>query len=276
MKKQKGLLINKKNSSLKPIGIFDSGLGGLSVAKEVFRFMPRENVIYFGDTARVPYGNKSKKTITIFSIENANFLKKRGVKLIIVACNTSCSLSLPTLEKRLNIPVIGVIDPAVKKAVEVSKNKRIGVIGTNSTINSKVYDSKLKELDRKIKVFSKSCPLFVPLAEEGWLDTDITYRVAKIYLDYLKLKNIDTLILACTHYPLLEKIIKKVLGKKVALIDSAHEVAQVVKAALKQIGALSEEKKKPDYQFYVSDESAYFIKVGEKFLGRKINCVRKV
>lgn len=276
MKKQRGLPINRKNSSLKPIGIFDSGLGGLTVAKEVFKFMPHENVIYFGDTARVPYGNKSKETITRFSTENAVFLKSRGVKLIVVACNTSCSLSLPILEKRLKMPIIGVINPAVKKAVEVSKSGRIGVIGTNSTINSKAYDKRLKMLDRKIKVFSKSCPLFVPLAEEGWLDTDITYRTAKMYLDYLKLKNIDTLILACTHYPLLKKIIKKIMGKKVELIDSASEVARAVKATLKEIGSLNEQKKKPGYQFYVSDESAHFIKVGEKFLGRKISYVRKV
>ncbi len=276
MKKQRGLLINRKNSLLKPIGIFDSGLGGLTVAKEVFRFMPHENVIYFGDTARVPYGNKSKETITRFSTENAIFLKSRGVKLIVVACNTSCSLSLPILKKRLKMPIIGVINPAVKKAVEISKSGRIGVIGTNSTINSKAYDKRLKMLDRKIKVFSKSCPLFVPLAEEGWLDTDITYRTAKMYLDYLKLKNIDTLILACTHYPLLKKIIKKVMGKKVELIDSTSEVARAVKATLKQLGSLNEQKKKPGYQFYVSDEATHFIKVGEKFLGRKISCARKV
>ena len=271
------VLRTKKNDmSSQPIGIFDSGLGGLTVAKEIFRQLPYEDVIYYGDTARVPYGNKSKKTITKFSLENADFLKEYNVKLIIVACNTACSLSLQALKKKIDIPIVGVIEPAVKRAIQISKNGKIGIIGTNSTINSKAYDKKIKKIDKAMQVSSKTCPLFVPLVEEGWLNKDITYKIAKTYLDCFKKRNVDTLILACTHYPLLKNVISKVMGSKVKLVDSASEVAKVAKTTLKRIDSLSEKKEKTSYQFYVSDEPTYFTKVGEKFLGRKINCARKV
>jgi len=276
MKKQMVLRTKKNDMFSQPIGIFDSGLGGLTVAKEIFRQLPYEDVIYYGDTARVPYGNKSKKTITKFSLENADFLKEYNVKLIIVACNTACSLSLQALKKKIDIPIVGVIEPAVKRAIQISKNGKIGIIGTNSTINSKAYDKKIKKIDKAMQVSSKSCPLFVPLVEEGWLNKDITYKIAKTYLDCFKRRNVDTLILACTHYPLLIKVISTIMGSKVKLVDSASEVAKVAKTTLKRIDSLSEEKEKPSYQFYVSDEPAYFTKVGEKFLGRKINCARKV
>jgi glutamate racemase len=275
MKRQTVLRTKGNKQTSKPIGIFDSGLGGLTVAKEIFRQLPYEDVIYFGDTARVPYGNKSKKTITKFSLQNAAFLKKHKVKLIIVACNTACSLSLSELKKKIDIPVVGVIEPAVKKALEISKNRRIGIIGTNSTVNSQTYNKKISKIDKRVKVFSKSCPLFVPLAEEGWLDEKITYDIAKAYLDYLKKKKIDTLILACTHYPLLKKVIKRVVGKKVQLIDSASEVAKVVKVILGNNMSLQIKNKKPKYSYYVSDEPLNFAKVGAKFLGQNIKKVRR-
>ena len=269
------LRTKRNNNSFKSIGIFDSGLGGLTVAKEIFRLLPYEDVIYFGDTARVPYGNKSKKTITKFSLENADFLKKHNVKLIVVACNTACSLSLSALKNKIDIPIVGVIEPAVKKAIEISKNGRIGIIGTNSTINSKAYDRKINKIDKKIIISSKSCSLFVPLVEEGWLNEDITYKVAQIYLDCLKKNNIDTLILACTHYPLLKKVIRKIMGSKVKLIDSASEVAKVVKAVLSEDKALIKNKRISKYTYYVSDEPFRFAKIGAKFLGRSISKVKR-
>jgi glutamate racemase len=270
-------LQNKKNKNAnKPIGIFDSGLGGLTVAKEVIKQLPHEDIVYFGDTARVPYGNKSKKTITRFSLDNAAFLSKRNVKIIIVACNTSSSLSLQALKKKLNIPVLGVIEPAVKKALEVSQNKKIGIIGTKSTINSMAYEKRIKRLDKKNKTFSRSCPLFVPLVEEGWLDKKITRDVAGIYLENFKKKNIDTLILACTHYPLLKKVIAKVVGPKVNLIDSANEVAREVRLILEKNDMLNKRTGKAKYSYYVSDESEQFARIGARFLGKKIARIKKV
>ena len=276
MKKQMVLRTKKNDMSSQPIGIFDSGLGGLTVAKEIFKQLPYEDVIYFGDTARVPYGNKSKKTITKFSLENADFLKKHNVKLIVVACNTACSLSLQALKKKIDIPIVGVIEPAVKKAIQISKNGKIGIIGTNSTINSKAYDKKINKIDKAMQVSSKSCPLFVPLVEEGWLNKDITYKIANTYLDCFKKRNVDTLILACTHYPLLKKVISTIMGPKVKLVDSASEVAKVVKLVLNEDNALRKNKRIARYSYYVSDEPLKFANIGAKFLGRSINKVKRV
>ena len=262
----------KKNQA---IGVFDSGLGGLTVVKEILKALPYENIIYFGDTARVPYGNKSKKTITKFSIENVNFLKKFNVKIIIVACNTSCSLSINTLKKKYKIPIVGVISPAVKKALNLSKNLRLGIIGTRSTIKSNVYPRGLKILNKNVKVFSRSCPLFVPLVEEDWINEKVTLDIAKKYLLPLKAKDIDTLILACTHYPLLTDIISKIMTKKVRLINSAKEVAQEVKRVLMRKHYLETKKRTPICRFYVSDEPEQFVKLGQRFLGRRIERIRK-
>ncbi len=258
------------------IGIFDSGLGGLTVVKEVLKALPGENIVYFGDTARVPYGNKSKKTVCRFSIENADFLIKRKVKIIVVACNTSCSLSLNVLKKKYKVPVVGVIEPAVRKAVERSHSLRIGVIGTRSTIKSNIYNQALKKINKKARVFSKSCPLFVPLVEENWINDKTTLDIGRKYLSELKKREIDALILACTHYPLLMRLIQKIMGRQVVLINSAKEVARQVKKLLKLNGRLREPGREGKSLFFVSDEPAQFIEVGEKFLGRKISCVRKV
>jgi len=258
------------------IGIFDSGCGGLTVVKEIIKTLPHEKIIYFGDTARVPYGNKSKKTVTKFSIDNTEFLLKFSVKIIVIACNTSCSLSINALKRKYDTPIIGVISSAVKKAYALSGNKRIGVIGTRSTILSKIYEKRLKSIDKKVKVYSESCPLFVPLVEENWVNEKITRDIARKYLAPLKRGNIDTLILGCTHYPLLVKTIQKIMGKKIKLVNSAKEVARDVKKILQDKRALRESRGKTDYVFYVSDEPERFKKLAVLFLGRKIKHVREV
>ncbi len=260
------------------IGIFDSGMGGLTVVKEVIANLPNENIIYFGDTARVPYGPKSKETVIRFSIENILFLLRHNVKLIIVACNTASSVALADIEKNFKVPIMGVIEPGVKEAVRISRNKRIGIIGTKTTIKSRAYEHQIKKLNSKIKVFSQACPLFVPLVEEGWLKTKITKEIVADYLLPLKNKNIDTIVLGCTHYPLLKPVIQEVFGLKVKLIDSARQVANEAKQILANQGLLTSAKanKQKNISFYVSDEPDNFAKQGEKFLGFALNKVRKV
>jgi len=259
----------------RPIGIFDSGLGGLTVVKEVIRKLPNENIVYFGDTARVPYGSKSKETVTKFSIENTEFLLRFKAKFIIVACNTSSSLSLDSLRKRFNVPIIGVIGPGAKKAGTITKNNRIGVIGTSATIKSRSYEKEIKKHGRKKKCIAQSCPLFVPLVEERWINDKVTHLVAKRYLSSLIKQKIDTLILGCTHYPLLKSVLKKVAGKSIKLVDSAEAVAEDTKALLEKKNLLRRGKK-PEYKFFVSDEPINFKITGEKFLGRKISFIKKV
>jgi len=260
----------------RPIGVFDSGVGGLTVVKEIEKALPGERIVYFGDTARVPYGTKSKATITRFSIENVKFLLKFKVKLIVVACNSASSLALNTLHRRFKLPIIGVIKPGAAKAAKLSGSKKIGIIGTKATIASKVYESRIKKIIPDSTVFSKSCPLFVPLAEEGWLMNRITKHIARTYLAGFKKKNIDTLILGCTHYPLLKKVIKEVAGNEVKLVDSAAETAQEVKDLLTKKRMASSKKRDAEHSFFVSDEPAGFMRTGQRFLGRKIGFVKKV
>lgn len=260
-----------------PIGVFDSGIGGLTVTRELMKKLPNEKIIYFGDTARVPYGTKSKKTIVRFSLENILFLLEKKVKLVVVACNTSTSLALPVIKKHFNIPLIGVIEPAVKLAVKITKSGRIGVIGTRATIESKAYEKKIKQHDGSFKVFSKACPLFVPFVEEGWLNNAAIRDVAKIYLEDLKRANIDTLILGCTHYPLLKKVISDYLGAHVRLVDSGVEVAEEVKEILNEhCLAAPRTKRPPAAMFFVSDEPSRFQKLGKRFLGNHIKNVLRV
>ncbi len=259
----------------RPIGIFDSGFGGLTVAREIIRGLPGENIVYFGDTARVPYGSKSRKTVTRFSIENTEFLLRFNAKLVVVACNTASSLSLAALKKRFRVPIIGVIKPGARKALSATKNGRIGVIGTRATIASRAYEKEIKRRNGKAVCFSKSCPLFVPLVEEEWLNDTVTRIVAKKYLASLVRQNIDTLILGCTHYPLLKSVIGEVAGRKVSLVDSAKAVAEEVKGLLKEKGLLRPGGR-PVYKFFVSDEPMNFKAIGEKFLGRKISFIKKV
>ena len=269
--------VAKKIGTTQPIGIFDSGIGGLTVFKAVRKETPLENIIYFGDTARVPYGTKSKETITRFSIDNVHFLEGFKVKMVIVACNTASSLSLEALQKRFPIAVIGVIDPGAEEAIRRTKSGRIGVIGTKSTIGSNSYENCLKRLDPAVQVFSGACPLFVPFVEEGWLDGDVLLKVAKTYLEPFRAFKIDTLILGCTHYPLLSSVIQKVLGDKVRLVNSGEETAKDAKRLMTKMKLANQTKtKSPDCRFFVSDEPEHFRTLGERFLGSSIPCVAKV
>jgi glutamate racemase len=260
----------------KPIGIFDSGIGGLTVFREIKKLLPRENIVYFGDTARVPYGIKSKDTVIKFSIQNADFLAKLSVKMLVVACNTSSCYSLPMLKRRYKIPVVGVIESGTREAAKVTKKMKVGVIGTKATISSGIYKKKLQKINPKINVISISCPLFVPLVEEGWLNDDITKCIARRYLAPLKEEDIDVIILGCTHYPLLKSAIYEVLGKDVTLIDSAMQTARVVKKVLNEKELYNLKEAKGKYRFYVSDEPQLFKKIGSIFLGNRITMVKKV
>ena len=267
----------KKNGSAHPIGIFDSGIGGLTVFKAMRKELSREDIVYFGDTAHVPYGTKSKETITKFSVENVHFLQSFGVKMVVVACNTASSLSLEVLQRKFSIPIIGVIEPGAREAIRRTKNGRIGVIGTKSTIGSSAYETCLKSLDPSVQVYSSACPLFVPFVEEGWLDGEVVSKVAQAYLDALRSFHIDTLILGCTHYPLLAPVIQKTVGDKVRLINSAEETAKEAKRLLSRMKlAHALRVRSPSLKFYVSDEPEQFRTLGERFLGRTIASVAKV
>ncbi len=257
------------------IGIFDSGIGGLTVLHEIIEALPHENTIYLGDTARAPYGTKSVDTVLRYSFENSEFLVEKGVKLLVVACNTSTALALGRLQTELELPVIGVIQPGVRRALASTKNKRIGVIGTEATIQSGAYTRALKAVDGAVEVYSRACPLFVPLVEEGWTDNAVVEMTAKAYLESLKQSGIDTLILGCTHYPLLKKAIRKFLGGGVRLVDSAEETAAEVATLLKS-SALARRLGKGVHSFFVTDAPDRFIKVGRRFLGEKVESAVRI
>jgi len=270
--------VKQKKIKLKgdrPIGIFDSGVGGLTVLKEVQCILPKEEIIYFGDTARVPYGGKSKSTIDRFSKQIADFLTNLGAKLIIIACNTASSLSFQTLVKHTGIPVIGVIEPGAFKAVMLSESKRIGVIATDSTVASKAYEKAIAKIDSKVKVVSKSCPLFVPLVEEGWTAKQVTYDIVETYLKFFH-KKIDTLVLGCTHYTLLKSAIRKSFHQKIKLVDSANETAIKARQILRTMTLESTRKRTPKYSFYVSDDPQKFKISGERILKKKLTNIKKV
>ncbi len=244
-----------------PIGVFDSGFGGLTVVREIMRQIPNEKIIYFGDTARVPYGSKSKETVTRFSRQIAHFLQTQNVKTIVVACNTASAYALDELEKEIDIPMIGVVKPGAKVAAETTKNGKVGVIATSATIGSEIYTTYIKELKPQVSVTGKACPLFVPLVEEGLLEDPVTDEIASRYLLELIDIDIDTLILGCTHYPLIRNTIQRVVGEKVTLVNPAYETARELKLLLEEKGILQD--KKPDlgenrYQFFVSDGAEKF------------------
>ncbi len=264
--------IHKNNYA---IGVFDSGLGGLTVVKELIRQLPNENIVYFGDTARVPYGTKSRESIIRFSKENVLFLLEQKVKMIVVACNTSSSVALPNLRRLFSLPIIGVIEPGAKKAVETTRNKRIGVIATLATINSGAYTKNIQGFNRAIKVTGKTCPLFVPLAEEGWFKKKATFDIAKEYLTPMIKAKVDTLILGCTHYPLLKSVVQKVVGKNVVLVDSAKEIAFKVKDILKEMNLERVKQGGPRRVFYVSDQPEHFLGLARRFLGYDIKDVKR-
>jgi len=264
------------NGTRQPIGVFDSGIGGLTVVKALVEELPSESIVYFGDTARVPYGTKSKSTVVKFSLENVEFLLRFGVKCIVIACNTSSSWALPTLRKYFKVPIIGVIRPGALAAVRATRNKRVGVIGTTATIHSGAYETAIQRVDSSIKVFSQSCPLFVPLVEEGWLNGSVCLEVAEKYLQPLRRRRIDTLILGCTHYPLLSSTIRKVLGPEVVLVDSAQQTVTEVRGVLMGTDALSNGGSRPRYRFFVTDEPSHFNRIGHRFLGQVAGSVERV
>jgi len=259
-----------------PIGFFDSGIGGLTVVKSVQQIMPNENIVYFGDTARVPYGSKSNETVVEYSLQAANFLLRKNIKLLVVACNTVSAVALKELKRFLTIPVIGMIEPGARMALQESKTGIIGVIGTNATINNKAYSNELKKLNSKVKVFEKACPLFVPLAEEGWLDHKATVLIAKEYLGGIKEKKIDSLVLGCTHYPILKDVIQKVVGKSVKLVDSGSPAAKLVEDYLNGRQLRNQSVHHGVSEFYVSDVPTKFREVAERFLGTKVTHLNKV
>lgn len=259
-----------------PVGIFDSGIGGLTVMAEVMRRMPGEDIIYFGDTAHVPYGSKSPESVKRFSLEIASFLNSKKVKMIIIACNTASAFALESLRGKFNFPVLGVIEPGARAALDATKTGRIGVIGTDGTVKSKSYHKAIANINGRTAVFSKSCPLLVPLVEEGWLDHDVTASVAREYLSELKSKKIDTLVLGCTHYPLVKKIIGNVIGPDIKLIDSATATAKEAERILLESGLSARAKRKAVYRFFVSDAPDKFQQAGQRFLKRKIGTVKKV
>ena len=256
----------------KPIGIFDSGLGGLTVFKAIRKSLPLENLIYFGDTAHVPYGNKSPETVTKYSLAIAKFLAKKNIKLLVVACNSASSTALNALKKQIKIPIIDVIVPGGEQALNTTKNGRISVIGTKATVSSNAYVRKIKSLNAKSKVYQMPCPLFVPLAEEGLWNDKITLDIAKKYLTPLKNKNTDTVILACTHYPIIQHTIAKVMGKNVRLINSADAVAKKVKEVLKTKNLLNRAKN-PKVVFYSSDSPKDFKIFAQKILKKPVKKV---
>ncbi len=252
------------------IGVFDSGVGGLTIVKKLNKAFPQYNILYFADLIHLPYGTKSKKTIEEFSLAISKFLIKKGAKAIIVACNTSSAQAYSTLLENLKVPIFDVINPAAEKAISITKNKRVGVIGTYGTIESKAYEKALKKLDKGVKVFSKACPLFVPLVEENFIRRPETKRIVKYYLRELKRYQIDTLILGCTHYPLLKEVIKNVMGSKVKVIDSSgvvYKLAKLIKNDKKLASTLLKNGKQT---FFSSDNLGNFKKIAERFLETKI------
>ncbi len=251
-----------------PIGIFDSGIGGLTVVKAIIKLLPRESIIYLGDTARVPYGVRDKKTITKFSLELTRFLLKQKVKALVVACNTISATSLKEIQKISPVPVIGVIEPTVLKALKASKTHRIGVIGTRATINSKAYEKKLILQDKKLKIIARACPLFVPLAEEGFISHKASKLIADEYLRVYKNSQVDILILGCTHYPILKNLIQKTVGKNIQLIDSASPTAEALKKLLEEDNLVNA-KNKPKIKFYVTDAPERVYKIANLFFDNK-------
>ena len=259
-----------------PIGVFDSGLGGLTVVHALQRQLPAERLIYFGDTARVPYGPKSPDTVRRYAAEITEWLVDQGVKAVVVACNTATAHALPALREAFPLPLIGVIEPGARAGVNASPSGRIGVIGTSGTIASAAYERAITSLRADARVYSRACPLFVPLVEEGWLDTPATRLIAHEYLDPLAAHHVDALVLGCTHYPLLKPLLAQVIGPAVRLIDSAEETAAAAAGALRGAGLLTPATAAGDCRFVASDAPEQFLQAGQRFLGDTIGRVEKV
>ena len=257
----------------RPIGVFDSGIGGLTVARELMLQLPDERIIYFGDTARVPYGPKSPDTVRRYSREIGEFLVGEGVKGLVVACNTATAHALDVLRAELPVPVVGVVEPGARAAVGASHSRRIGVIGTAGTIGSRAYERAITALAPDARIVARACPLFVPLVEEGWTDREATRLIAHEYLDPLADEDIDALVLGCTHYPLLKPLIGELLGADVQLIDSAEETAAETRRVLEERGLLARGANGARHRFIASDAADQFLRLGQRFLGGAIDRV---
>lgn len=262
-----------------PIGVFDSGIGGLTVAREIMRQIPNERIVYFGDTARVPYGSKSRETILRYSRQIIRFLKTREVKAIVVACNTASAYALEEIKKESDLPMIGVVKPGARVAAETTKNGKIGIIGTEATVNSQIYPQVIQGLREDAQVIGKACPLFVPLVEEGYLKDSVTVEIAGRYLKELRESDIDTLILGCTHYPLIRSTVGKIMGENVTLVNPAYETARELKELLEAVdianesGSQTEEER---YQFYVSDAADKFKQFANSILPYDIETTKQI
>ena len=261
-----------------PIGVFDSGVGGLTVAREIMRNLPKEDIVYFGDTARVPYGSKSKDNIIRYSRQIIHFLQTKGVKAIVIACNTASALALDTVKDEFDIPIIGVVEPGARAALAVTENKKIGVIGTEATVRSSMYEKIIKGINPEVSVIGKACPLFVPLVEEGFKKHQVTDEIIDYYLASLKQSDIDALILGCTHYPLLRSKIKEYVGEKITLVNPAYETAMDLKRILQEM-----EMENPDiegdhgsYSFYVSDAADKFKQFANSILPYDIETTKQI
>ncbi len=257
-----------------PIGIFDSGVGGLTVMREIVRQLPEEHIIYLGDTARVPYGVRSPETVSRYSFENASFLISKGIKILVVACNTSSAVSLEMLRRRFPVPVAGVVEPGARAAVTNTKSKKIAVIGTETTMKSAAYEKAIRAIDRAVKVSGIACPLFVPLIEEGWIYGEVVTLTAQKYLTSIKADGADILVLGCTHYPMIKHIISDVV--KLPLIDSAVETAREVKAILGERNIMRRGGDAASRKFYVTDSPEKFVRIGERFLGHAISDIYRI
>ena len=266
--------VRKTDAGLRPIGVFDSGIGGLTVTAALRRLLPAENIFYLGDTARVPYGGKSRETIERYSIEMTGLLLAEQAKIIVVACNTASALAIPRLEEMLRVPVIGVIAPGAKASVEATRNGHVGVIGTRATIYSGAYERAIHAINPKIRVTSQSCPMLVPLIEEGWLDDPVSDLVIGRYLEKMVRAGIDTLVLGCTHYPLLSGALKKFAGPEIQLVDSAHNCALAVKKLLARESLAAPAKNSGKLQVALTDPSPAFLRVAEEALGLEVGDVQ--
>lgn len=260
-------------SNAAPIGVFDSGMGGLTVVREIMSQLPNESIIYFGDTARVPYGPKSPDTVLRYSREITSYLRGEGIKALVVACNTATAHALPALREENDLPIVGVIEPGARAAAAATTTKHIGVIGTAGTVKSGAYEKEIRKLLPDARITAQACALFVPLVEEGWVDTEPTRAIARNYLAPLVTAEIDTLVLGCTHYPLMKTVIGNVVGREVRLIDSAYETAREAGELLRASGLENAMPNRARYRFIASDAPETFLSLGQQFLGSPIDRV---
>lgn len=265
-----------KSNNNCPIGVFDSGLGGLTVLSAIHKLMPSEDIVYFGDSGRTPYGTKSKETVLKYTFQDMNFLVKQGVKMIVIACNTASACSLKTVRQHYSLPIVEVVEPGSRAAVNATRNGKIGVIGTAATVASGVYENAVKNLLPDCEFHAKACPMFVPLVEEGWWDNDISRSIAAEYLCDMKASGVDTLVLGCTHYPYLQKVIGEVMGDDIVLVNSALEVAKSVRDELDKNNLSASSDKVGKVSYFTSDSVDKFAALGSVFLGEEMKDVTKV